>query len=298
LPSRLHHSWSFSREVLKDMLTFGFPLQLQFVMFFLFTRLDTVVIGSLLGPSGVAYYEVARKFPDSLFQLFDVFNSVYFPMSSRMYATESRESARRLINNSIRLLSFLTVFATLGAVLFGKDIILLFFSSQYLVSYPAFILLMVGMSLKYIDNLLGYSLIAIGDTTKPLIVNIVRAVVNIIGNFAFLPLFGFTAAAAVSVLSNVAAVPLDAIYLIRWQLKPRLLEYLKPMAVFAAISAAFLLTGSSSFLLKAGLAVLYLPLCLLLAVFTRRELGMLLGEAQLALRRILGRPALGRANPD
>ncbi len=296
--ARIRHKWGFDRIILKDMLKFGFPLQLQYVMFFLFSRVDTVVIGSLLGASGVAYYEVARKFPDSLFQLFDVFNSVYFPISSRMYANERKENTERLINNSIRLLTFFAALAALIAVLFGRDIILLFFSSKYLVSYSAFVLLTIGLSLKYLDNLLGYSLIAIGEPAKPLIVNIVRAIVNLIGNLAFLPMLGFTAAAAVSVVSNMAAVPLDAIFLLRRQIRPRMLEFAKPMALFAVFSLAFLAMGSSSLVLKTGLAILYFPMCLLLSVFTARELSTILAEARTVVARALGRPAMGHTNPE
>jgi O-antigen/teichoic acid export membrane protein len=296
--SRIEHKWVFDSVILKEMLKFGFPLEAQYVMYFVFSRTDTIVIGSLLGTAGVAYYEVARKFPDSLFQLFDVFNSVYFPVSAKVYANEKKENTESLINNSIRLLTFLAAFGALITVLFGKDIILLFFSDKYLVSYGAFVLLMIGLTLKYLDNLLGYSLIAIGDPAKPLIVNVVRATVNSVGNLIFLPLAGFGAAAVVSVVSNIAAIPVDIFYLVRRRLQPRMLEYLKPMSAFGVIGLGFLAIGSPSIFLKIGLAILYFPMCLLLSVFTPKDISMIFAEVRFSIEKALGKQALDPANPD
>jgi O-antigen/teichoic acid export membrane protein len=65
-------------------------------------------------------------------------------------------------------------FGTLVAVVFGRDVIRLLFSETYLPCYVPFVLLMVGLVLKVTENTLGYSLVAIGDSDKPLIVNAVR----------------------------------------------------------------------------------------------------------------------------
>src|SRR5690349_12994698 len=59
--------------ILKEMLIFGFPLQMQYMLDFVFARIDTIVIGSFLGTAAIAFYEVARKLPDSLMYLYDAF---------------------------------------------------------------------------------------------------------------------------------------------------------------------------------------------------------------------------------
>ena len=65
---------------LKGMVRFGWPLQMQYILDFVFARIDTVIIGAWLGATSVALYEVARKLPDSIMYLFDAFQSVYFSL--------------------------------------------------------------------------------------------------------------------------------------------------------------------------------------------------------------------------
>lgn len=109
--------------ILKEMLIFGFPLQIQYMLDFVFARIDTVVIGFFLVTAGVAFYEVARKLPDSFMYLYDAFRSVYYPFSAKFHADGERERVGKLLNNSNRMLSFLTSFGALVVVLFGKEII-------------------------------------------------------------------------------------------------------------------------------------------------------------------------------
>ena len=199
--------------ILKEMLVFGFPLQVQYMLDFLFARIDTVVVGVFLGTVGVAYYEVARKLPDSFMYLYDAFRSVYYPFVAKFHADGERGKVVKLLNNSSRMLSFLTSFGALIAVLFGKEIISVLFSPTYLPSYYAFVVLMFGLNLSVLDNTLGYSLVAIGEPTKPLIVNLVRAITSVLLNLVITPIFGFIGASVVAVVSNLIAVPLDVYFL-------------------------------------------------------------------------------------
>jgi O-antigen/teichoic acid export membrane protein len=70
----------FNIGILRKMLAFGFPLQIQYTMDFVFSRIDTIIIASFLGTTQAAFLEVARRIPDSLMMLYDAFRSVYFPM--------------------------------------------------------------------------------------------------------------------------------------------------------------------------------------------------------------------------
>jgi O-antigen/teichoic acid export membrane protein len=290
--SRFHHTGEMNLPVLKELLRFGFPLQMQYLLDFSFNRMDTMIVGSFLGTSGIAYYEIARKIPDSLMQTYPVFISVYFPISANLYAGHGKEKTERLMNTSLRILAFLIVLGALVSVVFGRDIIRLLFSETYLPSYTAFVILMVGLVLKVTENTLGYSLVAIGDSDKPLIVNAARSVISLVGNVILLPLAGFVSAALVSVGSNLIAIPLDVFFLMRRKLRPNFMEVFKPLVVLAVFSLLFFVFGASSLLLKWMLLFLYLPACLLWSIVTRRDFSIVLKEAQRVVARIFKREPL------
>ena len=281
--SQFKYKWELNIRLLKDMLSFGFPLQLQYIFGFAYSKLDTIIIGSLLGAKGVAYYDIAKKIPDSLMQLYSVFISVYFPISANIYATEKKEKTDFVMNNSIRLLAFLAVFAALGSVLFGKEIIILLFSKEYLASYWVLILLMIGMVLNVLESTLGYSLIAIGESDKPLYVNIVRAVVSITGNLTILPILGYIGAAIANILGNLIAIPINVFFLKRKKLSPNFSAVLKLTFVFVFLLSLFFVLGQNNIFVKVFLAILFFPLSILLSIITIRDVVIVFEETRTIL---------------
>jgi len=280
--SRFKYRWQFDSLLIKEMLKFGFPLQAQYIFGFAYSKLDTLIIGSLLGTRGVAFYDIARKIPDSLMQLYSVFISVYFPVIANVYATEKEEKSNYILNNSMRLLSFVTVFATLLALLFGKDIIVLLFSAEYLESYWVLVLLMLGVALDLMEEILGYSLVAVGQPDKPLYINIVRAIVSVAGNLIILPILGFKGAAFVYILGNLVALPIDVFFLRRKDIRPNLGNFVKLILVFGMASSLFLLWNSNVLLLKIFIALLFVASSFLFSVITLRDAKIVFGEAHLA----------------
>jgi len=281
--SQFKYKWEINIGLLKEMLSFGFPLQLQYIFGFAYSKLDTIIIGSLLGTKGVAYYDIAKKIPDSLMQLYSVFISVYFPISANVYATEEKGKTDFVMNNSIRLLAFLAVFATLGSVLFGKEIIILLFSKEYLASYWVLILLMIGLILDVLENTLGYSLVAIGESDKPLYVNIVRAVVSVTGNLTILPILGYIGAAIANIIGNLVAIPFNVFFLKRKELSPNFSAVLKLIFVFVFLLSLFFVLGQNNIFVKIFLAFLFFPLSILLSIITIRDVLIVLEETRTML---------------
>lgn len=282
---RFEHKWEFKVPLLKEMLTFGFPLQLQYIFGFAFSKLDTLIIGSFLGTSSVALYDIARKIPDSLEQLYSVFISIYFPISANVYATEEKEKTEDILNNSIRLLSVFSIFATLVTIFFGRDIIILLFSTEYLPIYWTLVLLLIGLSLTMIESTLGYSLVAIGESDKPLYISIVRAVVSVFGNLLILPILGYTGAAVVYILGNLVAIPLNVSFIRKKNITPNFLNFLKLILLLGMLFLGFLAWGQAPFLTRSFIVLLYIPLSFLFSIITLQDLYVIYGEVRtLALK--------------
>lgn len=275
---RLDHRWEFNVPLLKEMLKFGFPLQIQFMFGFAISRLDTLIVGSLLGTRGVAFYDIAKKIPDSLMQLYSVFISVYFPLIANVYATEKKEKTDYVLNNSIRLVTFLAVFAALIIAFFGKNIIILLFSEEYLASYWVLVLLMIGLILEMVEGLLGYSLVAIGEPDKPLYISMMRAVGSVVGNLTILPILGYIGAAIIYILGILIALPFNIFFLRRKSISPNLFASLKLLFVFGLLFTAYLLWNPGAILAAVFLLLLYIPLSFILSVITLRDMTILFDE--------------------
>jgi O-antigen/teichoic acid export membrane protein len=272
--------------LLKQLLAFGFPLQINAMLTFAYGRTDALLIGVLLGPAEIAYYEVARKIPESLVRTYDAFRTVYFPLMSRLSARGEQGRLERVLNHSTRWISFLGISVALVTLVFGSDIIRLLFSDKYLPSAPVFTLLMFGLTLTLIEYTLGNSLVAIGESDKPAIVNAVLAAVSLLCNVLLIPIFGIFGAAIANVTGNVAAIPLDTLFLRRKKVDVRMVFFLKPILLFAAFWAVIHFFYQPEILLeKIAVVGLFLLASVLLSTVHPAEIQIVFRESGVMARK-------------
>ena len=266
---------NFNPILFKKIFKFGFPLGLNSILTFIFTKIDRFMIGAMISPIGVAYYEIASKIPDNSRQMYRSFQSVFFPNMVELFAKKRHEEAEKVLNNSLRLVSFVTIFATLIIMLFQKDIIRFLFSERYLESAPAISLLMFALSIGLIGNVLGVSLVSAGYSTKPLIVNVVATATNVLGNLIMIPIFGFMGAVYATVITNCIANPILTWFLRKNGISVIAKEYIKPILVFGVCWFLFLKFGAGSILVKFFLICLFLVFCGFLSIISKKDFLML-----------------------
>jgi len=268
----------FYPNLLTKLLRFGFPLHINDILSFIFNRIDTVTLGVLLGPTGVAYYEIARKIPDHIRQLYEAFRSVYFPLISRSFAEGEKEKAAQMLNNALRLISFATITSALITLLFGEEIVILLFSEQYLPSVPAFVILMVALNLGLIGYTLGISVVAVGDSDKPAIVNVVHTLASLISNLLLIPALEIVGAALASLIGIVATNPLDVMFLRRRHVTVKVMNYLKPILIFCVHALIFLLIPQPNLLHKILISLAFFLSSFSLSAINLSDLSILTSE--------------------
>jgi O-antigen/teichoic acid export membrane protein len=257
------------------MLRFGLPLYANYILDFIFNQAGTFIIGALLGPAQIAFFEYARKIPDSLEMLYGAFRQVYFPFLSKLFGDGKKKEASGMLNHSVRLIAFFGVLGTLIAYFFGEQIIVTFFSAEFLPSSLVFYILMINLTLRIIDETLGYSLVAVGESNKPALINFVRAIITL-GAYALLipiPALGIIGAALSTIIGTIVANPLNIYFLRRKQVQAKFSTFLKPFAIFFALylPARFLLP-QMNWLLKIAAILIYFLLSFALSVFTKEDI--------------------------
>jgi lipopolysaccharide exporter len=261
----------FDKRTIKDLIVFGFPLGLNNMLSFVFMRLDTLMIGAYLSPIGVAYYGAASKLPDASRQMFESFRSVYFPNMSELLIHKRHEDAQAILNNSLRLITFLSGMATLVVYLFQNEIVVLLFSPGYLRAAPVLPPLMMALSLGLVGHILGTSLVAAGYSKLPVLINIADAAANITANLVLIPAVGIMGAAYAALIARAVTVPLNAFFLKKSGIYPNPLEYLKPLLILGLCIAIGHYTSGT--LLKLSLVALYLAICFGFSIVTSDDLA-------------------------
>lgn len=265
---------SFHLDDFKKLIKFGFPLQINDILQLIQTRIDSLVVGALLGPANLAYYEVARKIPDQLRSLYEPFRAVYYPFLTKRYELEDRKKASNLLNDSMRFVAFVTLLGTAIAVIFSKDIIRLLFSEKYLSSAPVFVILMINLSIALVSNVMGTTLVAVGDSSKPLIINSFNAIISLVGSILLIPGYQIIGAAVANTAGTTVAYPLNVFFL-RRRINFSNAAFLKPVALLSVWSILVILIKPESIYLKTGFLIAFLAGCFLFSIITREDIFLL-----------------------
>lgn len=266
---------SFRFDTFKELMKFGYPLQINDFLSFIFLRIDTIVIAAFLGPAEIALYEVARKIPDYLRNIYEPFRLVYYPNLAKRYIQDGRKDASKLLNDAVRFVAFVTLFGTAFAAMFGRDIIGFLFSDQYTASAPILVFLMFNLSIALTSNVMGTTLVAVGDTQKPMIINSFNALASWLGSIILVPLYALLGAAAANTLGTMVAYPLNVGFL-RKRMDLKSIPYLKPLGLFIVWGGLALWIHPVSALVKAGLLIVLLVAAFLFSIVTKDDLVLLL----------------------
>lgn len=210
IPKRL----TMNGAALVKTLRFGAPIQATYFLWHVSGQIQVVLLSALAGPASVAIFDVAAKIPLALQRFSESFISVFFPTMSTLLSNKQLKQAGRLLDQSLKLSSFVGGIGVLATVLFSREIMGNLFSAQYATAALAFAVMMVAFHMMFLVNLLGYTLTSAGFPQRSLIENSVRAGVSVIASIALVPFFNFNGAALSRLLSNYLSNPV-AVWLLR-----------------------------------------------------------------------------------
>jgi O-antigen/teichoic acid export membrane protein len=270
---------SCQRAMLAEMLRFGFPLQMTRFLWLGFRRVDVLLLGTLAGPAGVAFYAVASRIPDALQRMSESYIAVFFPTMSTLLKSSQRGQAHQMMNQSLRLISFISALMAIGGVVYSRPITLLLFSEKYIASAPILAVLMLGFHITIVVNLMGYTLTAAGYPGRSLGENLVRTGLNVLGDLLLIPIYGFAGPAFATLISTYASNPL-AIWLLQRSGNP---VEVRPYAIQSLI---LLLCAGMFWLVQGGLifgttiVVIFIILNILLSTISYEDLRMLISSRQ------------------
>jgi O-antigen/teichoic acid export membrane protein len=259
------------------------------------SRVDVLLLGAFVGPTGVAFYSIAATIPSALIRLAQSYVTVFFPAMAALLAEGKRRQATWMLDHSLRLCSFAGAFIALGAVVFSKEIITLLFSEKYAASSMAFALLMMAFHMTFLVSLTGYTLTAAGFPRRSLIQDTVNAGLGVVGDLLLIPRLGFVGAALANMMSSYVANPVSVWLLRRSSIRLTVTHYVKQTALLWLCAGLFWWTQPGAFTYKLAIIVLFLVLNVALATISIEDLKLMLPDA---VTRRLGRPKEALSDVD
>lgn len=189
------------------------PIMFLFVMVLaqtIFNSVDSTMLGSIHGDHEVGIYSAAHKISNIINQIAGSLLWVIMPRMAYYYAEKDYESINRLLRKILQFNITLGLPCVIGTMILSKDIISAVAGTAYVEATPVLQILMLGLLFSLIGgNFLGNAILLPAKQEKYyMIVCCLSAVVNIIANYIFIPIYGATAAAGTTAVCSLVILVL------------------------------------------------------------------------------------------
>lgn len=156
----------------------------------LYKIMDKIMLGMMTNMSEVGLYENAEKVITIPFTLITALGTVMLPRMSNIIASNDNQKVEEYIFKSIKFVMFLSIPMAFGLMAIGKEFAILFFGSHFSKSGDLIILLSITLPFLSFANVLRTQYLIPKEKDKEYIVSVILgAIVNLIMNITFIPLF-------------------------------------------------------------------------------------------------------------
>jgi len=205
----------FERTLVPAMLKSAFPLMLNGFLISIMFKSDVFLLFPFRGDIEVGLYNSGYKFIDALLIFPSAITLALFPLFST-YSRDSRENLMRAYSEALRLLIIIGLPISAGTLFVANDLIGAAFGDKFLPGGAIALQILIWfLPFSYINGVTQYVLIALDKQRYITIAVLITAGVNIGGNLIFIPFFGYIAASAMTIATEVTLLVIYAILMRR-----------------------------------------------------------------------------------
>ncbi len=192
--------WGMMRTMWRE----AFPLLLNSILLTVFFRFDAVILRSSIGDTALGLYDAAYKVI-SLTQIIPPYVvGALFPLLAQR-AAQQRDTLNTLVRRAINVLQWIAWMGVIAVVLLADQLIWVLGGDAYLPEAANILRVLIWyLPLSYATGVIQYALIAIKKQHAITWAFAVGTVVNISGNLLLIPWLGATAAAIMTIITEVA----------------------------------------------------------------------------------------------
>jgi len=182
-------------DILMEIFHFGFYVVLGNSIGYIYTNIDSLMIGYYLNEANVGHYAVAAIFVQGITLIPSAIQRVTSPIIAKSYAKKEYKSIVRLLKNATLKVLLISLFSSLFLVFFGKILILTIFGDLFLPAYLPLIILLIGYTIYSTFMSIGTFYASIGYIKLTYKTALLSAILNIVLNIVFIPRYGIIGAA-------------------------------------------------------------------------------------------------------
>lgn len=201
--------FDISSDFLRAKLKEAIPYALSSFLLLVYSRVDILFLGFMVGEVAVGLYNVAYRVVFGMLIMTYYLSQALFPMASRLFK-EDVDRFGALYEKGLRLAILMGVPMTAGMALVADPLILLFYGDEFATSGPILALLGGLILLGFLKNMIGMFLTAGGRQVDRTRSQVWAAITNVGLNAVLIPMFSLVGAAVATLTSETLLVLLYA----------------------------------------------------------------------------------------
>jgi len=184
------------RDRSKELLRFAFSTNISATINLVNKDGELLWVSALTGPTGAGYYKLALSLANLIQLPVSPLPQATYPELSREVAAKKWGNMRYVLRQGSIMAFAYSALAGLFLLIFGRQLIAFFYTPEFLPSYPALLILMVGLLFANTFYWNRISLLSLGLADYPAKVNSIAAVLKIVGIITIVPIYGYLGSAA------------------------------------------------------------------------------------------------------
>jgi O-antigen/teichoic acid export membrane protein len=188
---------------LKELLWFGFYIVLANSIGLINTQIDSLMLGYFMNEVDVGYYAVAVIFVEGLKLIPDAVQKVTTPSIASYYGKRDYQKIINLVKSSMLKVFLITLILSFVLLGFGRLLIEILFSEEFLPAYYPLIILLLGCSIHAPVLSIAGTLPSIGKVALMSKLSFICAGMNTLLNILLIPKYGIIGAAIATSVSLI-----------------------------------------------------------------------------------------------
>ncbi|MBU2104650.1 MAG: oligosaccharide flippase family protein, partial [Nanoarchaeota archaeon] len=194
---------SKNRKIFKEMFSYSWPFIFYGVVISIFYWIDSFMIGIFKTVEDVGFYNVAIPIASLLIFPLDLFRQLFFPLVTKEYSKGNLETVRQLSQQVGKWVFMTSAPFFVLLVIFPGVFIKILFGAEYLIAENALRFLSIGVLFTALFGI-SEDLISMKGKSKLILIDVsFTAIINIVLNFIFVPLYGITGAGFSTMISLI-----------------------------------------------------------------------------------------------
>ncbi len=178
------------------------PMLLIGSMYVINGQTDTIMLGILSNSEAVGVYTVANRGAALITFVLMAFDTSIAPTFASLYSKGELQQLQKIVTQSCRIVFAIALLMTIGLIIFGKWLLLMF-GTEFVKGYLTLSILSIGQLVNAFTGSVALLLIMSGFDKSTAVGVSISAILNIILNAFFIPLWNAEGAAIATAISMV-----------------------------------------------------------------------------------------------